>query len=262
MFPEAVIDDLKDLSNVPRLLRKIMPKEADIIEKEFMEEIEELTHRKAERPIDQNRDVEIPSDEYIIRKSFIHGTGRESYLTGADVAVEIVGKKLILWQAKKETITWNGRGTQIESRRFEFDRSQMTMLMWLNDEIMSHISPVKFICEYPYVHPLSYKASCFYKLIFLDAPEKKPTTLGQIHVAEERYIPVKQVNVILGSNKNVSAVEIRTGYRSEEFQNAAKSCDVGCVDSIDETLKKKIFHEFSMLSNRLVVLFNIQSKRA
>lgn len=260
MFPEAVIDDLRGLSNVPRLLKKIMPKEADIIEREFMEEIKELTHEKAERPTGKNRDVEIPSDEYLIRKSFIHGTGRESHLTGADVAVEVVDKKLLLWQAKKETITWDRRGTRIKSRRFEFDRSQMTMLMWLNDEILSHVSPVRFICGYPYVHPLSYRVPCFYKLIFLDAPEKKPTTPGHIAVAEEQFIPVRQVNAILGSNRNVSTGDIRTGYRPEEFQNAIKSCDVGCADSIDETLKKKVFHQFSTLSNRLVVLFNIQPK--
>lgn len=260
MFPEAVINDLKDLSNTPELLRKIMPKEAEIIEEEFKKEIEELTHKIANRPIGEHRDVEISTEEHVIRKSFIHGTGRESHLTGADVAIEIVGKKLLLWQAKKETITWNRNGTQIESRRFEFDRSQMTMLMWLNDEILTYVSPTGSICEYPCAHPLSYRVPCFYKLIFLDAPKVKPTTPGQISVAEERFIPVKQVNVILGSNKNVPAEDVHTGYLPDEFQNAVKSCNVGCVDAIDERLKKRIFLEFSTLSNRLVVLFNIRPK--
>jgi len=261
MFPRAVLEDLKDLENTPELLRRIMPTEAEIIETEFRKEIRELLNKDIGSVVGEKRDITIPSETYVIRKSFIHGTERESDLTGADVAVEIVGKKLFLCQAKKETIQWNSTGTYIASRHFKFDRAQMATLIWLNDEILHRIygSSELWLSN---VHSLSFKVPCFYKLIFLSAPQIKPSAPGQISVAEERYIPVKQAQLILGARKSAPVDDFKTGFLPDEFQQALADCDAGCEDLMDEILKRKIFKQFSLVSSHLVVLFNIRSKVA
>ena len=260
MFPRAVLEDLKDLENAPELLRRIMPTEAEIIEAEFRKEIRELSSKDIGSVVGEKRDIEIPTETRIIRKSFIHGTERESKLTGADVAVEIVDKKLFLCQAKKETIRWNSTGTYIVSRRFKFNRAQMATLIWLNDEILNRIYTSSSSSGFSKVHSLSYKVPCFYKLIFLNAPQKKPSMPGQISVAEERYIPVKQVQFILGARKSAPVVDFKTGFLPHEFQQALANCDAGSEDLQDEILKRKIFLDYSRFSNRLVVFFNIRSR--
>jgi hypothetical protein len=260
MYPKVVIDDLKDLGNAPELLGQIMPREAEIVEAEFRKEIRKLGYEEIGQPISEIRDVEIPSDEYVIRKSFIHGTRRESDLTGADVAVEIVGKKLFLCQAKKETIKWDRTGNMITSRRLEIDRAQMTTLIWFNDEILARIHEKGLPSGYPNVHPLSYRVPCFYKLIFLDASHRKPSNPGQVGIAEERYIPVRQAELILGSRKTAPAQDFHTGYLPEEFQYALASCDAGSDDLQDQNLKRKLFFEYASLSKRAVVHFHIQPK--
>jgi hypothetical protein len=260
MYPKVVIDDLKDLENAPELLGQIMPREAEIVEVEFRKEISKLGYDEIGQPIGEIRDVEIPSDEYVIRKSFIHGTRRESDLTGADVAVEIAGKKLFLCQAKRETIKWNRTGNMITSRRLEFDRAQMTTLIWFNDEILSRINEKGLPSGHPNVHPLSYRVPCFYKLIFLDAPQRRPHAAGQVGVAEERYIPVRQAELILGSRKAAPSQDFHTGYLPDEFQHALVSCNAGSSDLQDQNLKRKVFFEYASLSNRAIVHFHIQPK--
>jgi len=260
VFPKTVLEDLKDLENVPELLRKIMPTEAEIIESEFRMEVRQLSGRDIGPVVGEKRDVRIPSETYIIQKSFIHGTERESELTGADVATEIVGKKLFICQAKKENIRWDSAGSRIVSRLFKFDRAQMTTLIWLNDEILHRVYVSSSNAGFSRVHSLSYKVPCFYKLIFLNAPQKKPLIPGQINVAEERYIPVKQVQLILGARKSAPADDFKTGYLPQQFQEALANCDAGCEDLPEETLKRKIFLEFARVSSRLVVLFNIRSR--
>jgi len=255
-----VLEDLKDLENTPELLRRIMPTEAEIIEAEFRKEIRELSNKDIGSVVREKRDIKISTETHTIRKSFIHGTERESKLTGADVAVEIVGKKLFLCQAKKETIRWNSAGTYIVSRRLKFNKAQMVALIWLNDEILHRVYASSSSPSFSKVHSLSYKVPCFYKLIFLNAPQKKPFTPGKISVAEERYIPVKQVQLILGTRKSAPADDFKTGFLPYEFQQALANCDAGCEDLQDEILKRKIFLDFSYFSNRLVIFFNIRSR--
>ena len=259
MFPRAVLEDLENLENIPELLKRVIPTEAEIIEAEFKKEIRELSDEKSDQLEHSKRDFESRTETHTIRKSFIHGTERESKLTGADVAVEIVGEKLFICQAKKETIAWNSAQTRIASRRFNFDRAQMATLVWLNDELLHRIYSPLFGLG-PWFHSLSYKVPCFYKLIFLDTPQRKPSAPGKIRVDEERYIPVKQVQAILGARKSAPSDDFRTGFLPSEFQEALRSCDAGSADLQDEVLKRKIFLDFSNLSNRLFVLFNIRPR--
>jgi hypothetical protein len=238
VFPEVVFKDLKELSNTISTLKGVLPTEAEIIQEEFVREINSMKEKPIEKAKGEDRYQEIPINEYVCRKYFIHGTERESKLTGADLAIEVEGQKLVFYQAKREE----------PSHRFEFDRRQMLHLLWLNDEIIQ-----RNLHKYPQIpHVFSYKVPCFYKLIFIDfaAP--------QFSIKEERYVPVRHVEFILGRRKGASAKEFITGYLPSEFQEALKLCEAGSPDLVDENLKKKIFLEYSLMSNRLVAFLHIR----
>lgn len=90
--------------------------------------------------------------------------------------------------------------------------------------------------------------------------KKKPQSSGKIKIAEERYITVRQAEFILGSNKIVPAEDLKTGYLHDELNEGIENCDVGYPDKIPTDLKKEIFLNFSILTNRLVVLLDIRAR--
>ncbi len=156
MFPKVVIEDLKDLCKTVGAFKGILPTEAEIIEAEFKREVNAIKEGPIERIVGKERYKEFRVGDRVCRKHFIHQTEKEAGLTGADLAIEIEGQKLIFFQAKREEV----------NHRFHFDRRQMMQLMWLNDEIIERIFPHP--CFFPYFpHNLSYKVPCFYRLIFL-----------------------------------------------------------------------------------------------
>lgn len=122
MFPDIVFRDLEELSSTIRTFQGILPTEAEIIEAEFVKEINSMKHRPIERAIGEERYHEIRLNNRVCRKHFIHGTERESKLTGADLAIEVEGQKMVFFQAKREE----------SYHRFQFDRRQMLHLLWLN----------------------------------------------------------------------------------------------------------------------------------
>ena len=247
MFPKVVIDDLEDLCKTIGAFKGILPSETEIIEAEFRHEVNAMKEEPIERAVGKERYQEFEVDNRVCRKHFIHQTEKETELTGADLAVEIEGLKLLFVQAKRE-----GR-----NHRFQFDRRQMAQLIWLNDEIIekTFLHPRPF----PYFpHNLSYRVPCFYKLIFLRFPSTRHFRRRDVRIEEERYLPVKQVNVILGKRKSASSEEFRTGYTPSEFQTAVEKCEAGSPDLRDENMKKRIFFQYSVLTNRLVVLLSIR----
>lgn len=247
MFPKVVIEDLEDLYETTVAFKGLLPTESEIIEAEFRYEINKMKEEPIERAVGEERYQEFEVDNWVCRKYFIHQTQKETELTGADLAIEIGGQKLLFVQAKRE-----GR-----NHRFQFDRRQMTQLMWLNDEIIERTFPGP--CPFPYFpHDLSYRVPCFYKLIFLRFPSTRSFQRRDVRIEEERYLPVKQVNAILGRRKSASSEEFRTGYTSSDFQRAVEECEAGSPDLKDEGMKKRIFFEYSVLTNRLVALLSIR----
>jgi hypothetical protein len=122
----------------------------------------------------------------------------------------------------------------------------MLHLSWLNDEITQ-----RNLHKYPQIpHGLSYKVPCFYKLIFID--------FTRFSVKEEKYVPIRHVEFILGRRKGASAKEFTTGYSPSEFQKALERCEAGSPDLVDMNLKRKIFLEYSLMTNRLVSFLHIK----
>lgn len=235
MFPEVVFKDLKELSNTIGAFKGVLPTEAEIIQEEFVREINYMKEKPIEKAKGE-RYQEIKLNKRVCRKHFIHGTEKESKLTGADLAVEVEGQKLVFFQAKREEPYY----------RFEFDRRQMLHLLWLNDEIIQ-----RNLHKYPQIpHSFSYKVPCFYKLIFID--------FTRLSIKEERYVPVRHVEFILGRRKGAPAKEFTTGYSPSEFQKALELCEAGSPDLADENLKRKIFLDYSLMSNRLVAFLHIR----
>lgn len=247
MFPKVVIEDLKDLCKTVNVFKGILPTEAEIIKAEFKREINAMREESVERILNKERYQEFRVNDRVCRKYFIHQTEKETELTGADLAIEIKGQKLIFFQAKREGM----------DHRFHFDRRQMMQLMWLNDEIIERTFPPPCFSTY-FPHNLSYKVPCFYKLIFLKFPSTRHFRYRDVQIEEERYIPVKQVNAILGRRMSASSKEFRTGYTSSEFQVAVEKCEAGSPDLNDEDLKRRIFLQYSILTNRLVVFLSIR----
>jgi len=239
MFPKIVIQDLEDLCRTAGVLKGILPTETEIIEEEFRRELNVI---KKERVVGRERYHESKVGEQTYRKQFIHQTEKETKLTGADLAIEVEGQKLVFFQSKREG----------KNHRFQVDRRQMMQFLWLNDEIIK-----RTFTNHPLPHDLSYKVPCYYKLIFLKFTSPSPFQRKDVSIKEERYVPAKQVYFILGSRKSASSEELRTGYTPSEFQLAFEKCEVGSPDLIDEGIKRQIFFEYSKLTLRLVVFLSI-----
>ena len=229
MFPKVVIEDLEELCETVGAFKGILPTESEIIEAEFRHEANEMKEEPIERAVGKERYKEFRIDDRVCRKHFIHQTEKEE-LTGADLAVEIEGQKLIFFQAKREGA----------NHRFQFDRRQLMHLLWLNDEVIEKTFPHRPLFPY-FPHSLSYRVPCFYKLIFLKFPSIRPFRRGDVQIEEERYVPVKHIDAILGRRKSASSEELRTGYTPSEFQAAIEKCEAGSPDLKDEKLKKESF---------------------
>ncbi|TET20613.1 hypothetical protein E3J74_01450 [Candidatus Bathyarchaeota archaeon] len=247
MFPRVVIEDLEDLCNTVSTLKGLLPTETEIITEEFRREVNAMREEEIERIVPDERYQKFRVGDRLCRKYLIHQTEKETKLTGADLAIEIEGQKLFFVQAKREGA----------NHKFHFDRRQMMQLMWLNDEIIEKTFFHPPIFPY-FPHSLSYRVPCFYKMIFLKFPSTKSFRRQDIQIEEERYLPVKQVDLILGRRKSGSSEEFRTGYTPSEFQAAIEKCEAGSPDLENEDLKQKIFLEYSKLADRLVVHLSIR----
>lgn len=253
MFPRVVIEDIEDFCKIVGVFRGILPTEAEIIETEFRHEINTMKEEPIERAVKEGRYQEFRAGNQLCRKHFIHQTKKETELTGANLFIEIEGQKVVFFQVKREGA----------KHRFQFDRKQMTQLIWLNDEIIektfSHSSFFPYFPPY-FPHNLSYRVPYFYKLIFLKLPFKRSFRHEEVQIEEEQFVPVKQVDFILGRRKSASSKELRTGYTPSEFQTTIEKCEVGSPDLVDENMKKRIFLEYSIFTNRLVVYLCMRKK--
>lgn len=233
MFPKIVFRDLGDLSSTIGTFKGVLPNEAEIIETEFVKEINSMKCEPIERATGQERYQEIRLNDRVCRKYFIYETEKESKLRGADLAIEVEGKKLIFVQGIREAIY----------HAFNFNRPQMLHLFWLENEIVHRISR-----KHPShdVHSFSYQVPCFYKLIWMKRTIRSPPI-----IKEERYVPIRHVEFMLGRRQQGPSFEFRTGYFPSEFQEALRKCEAGSPD-LEVVDLNELFLEYSKMTDRLV----------
>lgn len=233
MFPKIVFRDLGDLSSTIGTFKGVLPNEAEIIETEFVKEIHSMKYEPIERATSEERCQEIRLNDRVCRRYFIYGTEKESKLGGADLAIEVEGQVLIFVQGIREAVY----------HAFNFNRMQMLHLFWLENEIVHRISR-----KHPShdAHSFSYKVPCFYKLNWMKRTIRPPSI-----IKEERYVPIRHVEFMLGRRQQGPSYEFRTGYSPLEFQEALQKCEAGSPDLEDIDLNE-LFLEYSKMTDRLV----------
>ena len=171
---------------------------------------------------------------YILKIAFIHARKGE-HITGADIAFELSGRKIIFVQSKR--VHRNGR--------IYFNRLQLQKLLELEWEI----------CGFPYIaFPLAVIPSLPYRVTFYHLIMREGLQI------EERFFHTSEVSFILSWRKSASQTEfINQGLRPDEFQEMFWKCRIGGPD-IREDKKRDILYMYSLITNRLVVWLDVMLK--
>lgn len=241
---DRLFKDIQSLANTSAfLLKRVLP-EPDLVKEEIMEEAKRLS-REGWRVSEESKYVvesRLAEQNRVLRKVFIHGRKGER-TSGADLVVELCNEKIIWIQAKR----MNPRG------RFDFNRRQLLTLIKFCFKLRKEANR-KCPSRIPHSCVNTLK-SCpvFYELISYDSnlPARR------IRRVRSDYFQACEISYILGGRKSVSSKEVRRqGLSRADFRNLFWKCHIGVPD-IAQKRKRAILYNYSMLTNRLVILVEI-----
>jgi len=258
-YDEELLKDIKSLSETAMLLLRPLEPEPKYV-KEFIEMMlrEILREGWIER---EDRDwlKTFERNNYILRIGYIHARRGEK-ATGADLFLELEGNKIIFIQSKR-----------VDSRgRLRFDRFQLYKLIELELQLHSLFLPLylkrilfrlmeelyeaHFRFGHPPLVPLCIPLYClpfrisFYQLIMLNENRKE----------ESRFFHTSEIHYTLAGRKTAHQREfLNYGLKPEEFLEKFWECEIGGPD-IDERTKRNVLRLYSLLTNRLVLMFSIK----
>jgi len=232
-------EEVKTLSNVSTKLLQHLEREPVYVEKYIEDECERLQkegwfEQEGSRP----RVRIFEREKYTLKVAFIHARKGE-HLTGADFAFELKDKKVVFVQSKR--VNSGKRG------KIYFNRFQLQKLIELEGKICNKFSFSAPI--YPFLLPYSSPRVTFYHLILENQ--------GQV---EDRFFHTSEISFTLGGHKSTSQKEfLNHGLKSDDFRRMFWECKIGGPD-IEEDIKKDVFYEYSLLTNRLIIWLEIEEK--
>jgi len=250
---------LKKLEPEPFYVREYLEKECEKIQKEgWLEE-------KGDRP--WIRSFKWEKEKYTLKIAFVHARKGE-HITGADLAFELKGKKVIFVQSKKV-----GRDGRIHFNRFQLQKlielerqicglstfcSYIDIHEWI--ELLHHFyhrfekyyryKYRPFCTVSPFLPPycLPFRATFYYLIM---------TNQSKI---EERFFHTSEISFTLGDNKSVSQKDfLNHGLKSDEFEKMFWECKIGGPD-LGEDIKRDVLYLYSLLTNRFIIWLDIEER--